>query len=58
MMDLTKHPRHISDILIYQLVNLKTSKQSLPSAEVATVISFCSKWLLIYQVSLLFRVIS
>ena len=43
MMDLTKHPRHISDILIYQLVNLNTSKQSLPSAEVATVISLCSK---------------
>ena len=42
MTDLTKRPRHISDILIYRLANLSTSKRSLPSAEVAAVIS-CSK---------------
>ena len=59
MTDLTKRLSHISDILIYQLANLSTSKRSLPSAEVAAVISFCSKWLLTCQVScLLFRVIS
>ena len=59
MTDLTKRLSHISDILIYQLANLSTSKRSLPSAEVAAVISFCSKWLFTCQVScLLFRVIS
>ena len=44
MTDLTKRPKHISDILIYRLANLSTSKRSLPSAEVAAVIPFCSKW--------------
>ena len=70
MTDLTKRPKHISDILIYRLANLSTSKRSqrlanlstskrsLPSAEVAAVISFCSNWLLTCQVCLLFQVIS
>ena len=38
MTDLTKRPKHISDILIYRLANLSASKRSLPSAEVAAVI--------------------
>ena len=57
MMVLTERPRHISDILIYRLANLSTSKRSLPSAEVAAVISFCSKWLLTLAVSTNFKVL-
>ena len=57
MTDLNKRPRHISDILIYRLANLSTSKRSLPSAEVAAVISFCSKWLLTLAVSTNFKVL-
>ena len=43
MTDLTKRPRHISDILFYRLANLSTSKRSLTFAEVVAVMSFCFK---------------